>query len=277
MEGYSEPDSSEQEALLLKEEGNALLRAGDARGAVAKYEEALSALGPAQGREQATLLANVSAAQLTLGFADLALEAAKASVVADPSYSKALFREAKALLALRRHSDAVHTARHLLFLAGSSVQRDVERILDGPERRKPRLAVSSDTAPPSSLEATADLLALVARCCEAKELARLGKGNRRFWHQLCKDEELLRLAAALCPQGSSAWLRRDGLSPGWTFAVHQAHARCSVRNMVAVCHHDGLALVPPDGGETVWLPTPAHCLDFTLCWGPHGEYLACRA
>eukprot|EP00913_Durusdinium_trenchii_P018987 g17843.t1 len=152
------------------------------------------------------------------------------------------------------------------------------------------LQLGPATSAPSSLEATVESLQLVARCCDGEDLARLAQGNRRFWRQL-SDQEVLDRAALVCPGASAGWLRRAGLcewrdatlgSAGWTFALHQAHGRSCVHDCVAVSTPGGaLALVHLAADFTVLkeeaLCTSGRCLDFTLCWGPHGEYVAFTA
>lgn len=180
--GYSEPDRGDLEAITLKEEGNNYLRAGEPENALDCYQRSLALLGgkEASGREAATVLGNISAAHASLHNPRASLQAVREAGVADPSYSKALFREAKALLALREPSDAVRAALHLLFLAGSSVEADVQKILAAAEPRVPRALVplAPASAPASSLEVTMDLLQLVARCCDGEDLTRLGQTGR---------------------------------------------------------------------------------------------------
>lgn len=282
--GYSEPDRGDLEAITLKEEGNNYLRAGEPENALDCYQRSLALLGgkEASGREAATVLGNISAAHASLHNPRASLQAARAAGVADPSYSKALFREAKALLALREPSDAVRAALHLLFLAGSSVEADVQKILAAAEPRVPRALVplAPASAPASSLEVTMDLLQLVARCCDGEDLTRLGQTGRRFFQQLDLSVEVLKRATLACPAHSKAWIRTDDVlgSPGWAYALHQAHRRNGVHDCVAVCKRSGgVSLVPAGGGAERPLPKADHCLDWTLCWGPHAEYLAFTA
>ncbi|CAK9075303.1 Protein TOM71 (71 kDa mitochondrial outer membrane protein) [Durusdinium trenchii] len=246
--GYIE--SEPFEALQLKEEGNHFLKAGEFEPALDCYQRALTSLsqgGRGSAREVATVLGNVSCAQLSLGQPQLALEAARDAWRKDPSYSKALFREAKALLALGQFTDAVRAALHLLFLCGSSVEADVLKILEAAQEKPSQrpLQLGPATSAPSSSEATVESLQLVARCCDGEDLARLAQGNRRFWRQL-SDQEVLDRAALVCPGASAGWLRRDATlgSAGWTFALHQAHGRSCVHDCVAVSTPGGaLALV----------------------------------
>ncbi|CAE7528459.1 unnamed protein product [Symbiodinium sp. CCMP2456] len=238
-------------------------------------------------RERATLLGNLSAAQLARGSPERALEAARSASGMDTAYTKAYFREAKALLALGRPCAAVSAARRLYFVAGMDrADREVRNLLDAAaeqlrkRQHRPRVSCSeSSSAPASDLESTVDLPDLVADCCNGEELVQLSQTSRRLRKQLFSEEALLCRASQLCH--SRSWLRRDaafGQSAGWAYAIHLAHARSSIRDRLAVCRTDGkVALVDPETGDQQLLPVPGHGVDFTLCWGPRSEFVAFTA
>ncbi|CAE7863603.1 unnamed protein product [Symbiodinium microadriaticum] len=238
-------------------------------------------------RERATLLGNLSAAQLARGSPERALEAARSASGMDTAYTKAYFREAKALLALGRPCAAVSAARRLYFVAGMDrADREVRNLLDAAaeqlrkRQHRPRVSCrESSSAPASDLESTVDLPDLVADCCNGEELVQLSQTSRRLRKQLFSEEALLCRASQLCH--SRSWLRRDaafGQSAGWAYAIHLAHARSSIRDRLAVCRTDGkVALVDPETGDQQLLPVPGHGVDFTLCWGPRSEFLAFTA
>lgn len=286
---YSEPDHDKLDAELLKEEGNQLLKADEPELAIERYEGALEVLGNSSSyvRERATLLGNLSAAQLARGSPERALEAARSASGMDTAYTKAYFREAKALLALGRPCAAVSAARRLYFVAGMDrADREVRNLLDAAaeqlrkRQHRPRVSCrESSSAPASDLESTVDLPDLVADCCNGEELVQLSQTSRRLRKQLFSEEALLCRASQLCH--SRSWLRRDaafGQSAGWAYAIHLAHARSSIRDRLAVCRTDGkVALVDPETGDQQLLPVPGHGVDFTLCWGPRSEFLAFTA
>lgn len=119
--------------LALKDEGNALLKAGDLAAAAQKYGEAAEAweampaaakdARDADGTLVAQCLANHSLALLQLGEAAEALVRAQAAVDAAPSYAKAHYRVGKALDALGRPAESAQAllrARELTAPSGKA-------------------------------------------------------------------------------------------------------------------------------------------------------------
>ena len=96
----------------IREEGNALFRAGDFAGAARKYSEALAA-NPAD----AAALANRAECFLRARQFQDALEDAVASHAADPTHHKSLYKRAMALNGLGRYPDALATIEQLLEIA----------------------------------------------------------------------------------------------------------------------------------------------------------------
>ena len=87
----------------LKDAGNALLKAGDLEGAVAKYTEALGAAG-ADGEASAIALSNRSLTLLRMGRATEALADAQRCVREDPDYAKGEYRVQKAKEAVMKQA-----------------------------------------------------------------------------------------------------------------------------------------------------------------------------
>jgi len=307
----------------LREAGNERIRAGDHAGAVARYRQALEmleseirsassvssvALVARLRGDRAPLLGNLSAAQLGLGDAGAALEAARGAAKANRSYAKAYFRQAKAMLALGRPHAAANAARLSFFMQGQvslAGTVDTKALLKQAEElaSENRLAAAAAASSSSSafvtpdaheagggamcsLELAPELPSLVVRFLDGAALVRLGRGARRFWVTLATEEALLACAAQCCPGGSERWLRKDllraGTGAGWLYAA-RALAACpesasaAPNGRLAICDRGGQVFVcqPVEGGgrrAPLW--APPHCLPFSLCWGPSGEYLA---
>ncbi|CAE8741610.1 unnamed protein product [Polarella glacialis] len=262
----------------LRQQGNTLMREGDAAGAAERYERALVLAGlvlagsyevgedpESYAANRAALLGNLSAARLAEGVpgsALLALEAAQLSAKADCRYAKAFFRQAKALLALQRPQEAVNAARTLLFVMGEEAAlADVKALLreaaDLASSRsacrggaRPPVSCSS-SAPACALEAAPEVPALLSAYCGAEELARLACCSRRVAAEMATEAAFSARAAQLCPGGHAAWLRLDllGAGPGsggvfasgsgWLYAARREAARAGVQNRIAVCQVDG--------------------------------------
>ena len=90
----------------LREAGNELFRAANYPGAAAKYAECIAA-NPAD----AAALANRAECYLRGRQFHLALTDASASIAADPSHHKSLYKKAMALNGLGRYADAIKTLK----------------------------------------------------------------------------------------------------------------------------------------------------------------------
>ena len=101
------PSTSEghQRVLVLKDEGNDLLKQGDADGAAAKYQQALELSEPSV--DKSALYSNLALALLKVGKDGESLAAADACVASRDEWHKAHYRRGEALFALHRYSDAV--------------------------------------------------------------------------------------------------------------------------------------------------------------------------
>jgi tetratricopeptide (TPR) repeat protein len=116
------------EAAKHKEDGNKKLVKGDARNAVAAYEQALACLENAEQvnekdaenrREEITALrialhSNCAQAQLKLSSFEAALQSAESVLALQSDHEKGLFRRAKALQGLRCYSEAEQAVKAML-------------------------------------------------------------------------------------------------------------------------------------------------------------------
>ncbi|CEO97134.1 Tetratricopeptide repeat [Plasmodiophora brassicae] len=111
-------------ATTLKDEGNRLFSDGDMAGAVGKYQEAVAAVGDAEGDEEKALLAvlhcNMGACYLSLNEHEKVVSHCTTALELNPSYEKALVRRAKAAEALKKYNDAVEDTKKLVELSPES-------------------------------------------------------------------------------------------------------------------------------------------------------------
>lgn len=259
---------------------------------MALYERALEFLGQTSAgtgeerHEAALVWGNVSAAKLQLGDGKAALAAAMESARAEDVYAKAYFRQAKALLKLGQRHEAANAARVMLFLTGDLKEAQV--LLAEADTSSNASAVVRPLvlrAPQASAAALEEeeVLMEVSRCCDGHALAHLGRCNLNLHAQVATEDAFLRQAAALCPQRSEHWLRRDlldasGSGHGWLYAERRLAAVSAARNRLAICGSNGRVRVcDPDGEKAFVLPVPPECLPYSLCWSPGGEYVAYTA
>ena len=94
----------------IREEGNALFKAGSYVGAVAKYTECINS-----DPQDALSLANRAECYLRTRKFHAALSDADAARTADPTKPKSLYKRAMALNGLARYSDAVKSLKELIF------------------------------------------------------------------------------------------------------------------------------------------------------------------
>jgi len=116
-----------KDAAVLKQEGNELLRAGEAVGAIKKYQSGLATLQLAsqaavlmttsladkQSKLVADLHRNLAAAHLAVSDFEAALTSADEALQVDGSDDKARYRRALALVRLQRFEDASLEVRRL--------------------------------------------------------------------------------------------------------------------------------------------------------------------
>ncbi|CAK9106589.1 DnaJ homolog subfamily C member 8 [Durusdinium trenchii] len=119
-------------------EGNALLAAGDARGAEAAYSRGV-ALG--SGDSLHLLLSNRSVARWKLGRFDLALEDAEQCVVLKPLWGKGYGRKGAALFSLGRFKEALEA-----YEEGVAVEKSSQALKDGRDKSRAKLQEQEEAA-----------------------------------------------------------------------------------------------------------------------------------
>ena len=121
-------DQNAAEQQILKETGNAALKAGSFEAAIAAYTKAL-ALDPERKLASASaLLGNRALAQLKLKKHEACVDDCTAALTLDPGYGKALYRRAQAREALDKLSDAFTDLRMLLNLEPSNKEAQLSLI-----------------------------------------------------------------------------------------------------------------------------------------------------
>ncbi|KAJ7504537.1 hypothetical protein B0H11DRAFT_1852989 [Mycena galericulata] len=105
------------EAEQLKEQGNALFRGGDSRGAVSFYKRAIALRGP-----QPTYQANLAAAYMKLEMYKEAEEACEEALKHEPKHLKARFRRGSARLNMLCFKDAIEDFEACAKLAPTDPQ-----------------------------------------------------------------------------------------------------------------------------------------------------------
>eukprot|EP00927_Polykrikos_kofoidii_P048048 TRINITY_DN42283_c0_g1_i1.p1 TRINITY_DN42283_c0_g1~~TRINITY_DN42283_c0_g1_i1.p1 ORF type:complete len:775 (+),score=90.65 TRINITY_DN42283_c0_g1_i1:93-2417(+) len=271
--------SLREDAASLRRRGNEMLHDGNFRDAVVIYQQALGR-SESGTHEAALVLGNMSVALLNGGDAAKALSAAEDAAKADPSYSKAYYRQARALLGLGRPAAAAAAVartvasgqplselRSLLsevrtVAAAAAARRAATAESVAGMRRQWSLHVQHEQGrghtDDSDLEATRALDEILT-WCGVRELACLGRCARRFCVSAPTFDAFMQRAVAFSPCRSAAWLRTEllappeyhasggmclGLAPGWLAAAQEFRALSGVsRTRLAVCSMRGIVHV----------------------------------